>query len=95
MKELAYFFCRESQQASAYILHTYMELAMLITFWTMSRHTLLYIYGTCKAYHFLDNVQAYIIVTPGVTTRWFSYDGEEDTPRELYCNKNLSDMIQN
>ena len=54
-----------------------------------------YLYGTCNAYHFLDNVQAYIIVTPGVTTRWFSYDGEEDTPRELYCNKNLSDMIQN
>lgn len=44
---------------------------------------------------FLDNVQAYIVVTPGVTTWWFSYDGEEDTPRELYCNKNLSDMIQN
>ena len=73
MKELAYFFCRESQQASAYI----------------------YIYGTCNAYHIFGQCPGIYVVTPGVTTRWFSYDGEEDTPRELYYNKNLSDMIQN
>ena len=71
MKELAYFFCRESQQASAYI----------------------YIYGTCNAYHIFGQCPGIYVVTPGVTTRWFSYDGEEDTPRELYYNKNLSDMI--